>query len=122
MATTAEQAEARAMIKAVYDDGEATINERVYKFMKMKHKARRKVFAFYSRVSGMVQSRDMSFLDSAEFEAVEKVINESVSFNDSLLLVLGESHWEKYPQDYVTFIMSALPAISYPFFPEGPTD
>lgn len=122
MSATEEQAQARALIKAVYDDGEATINDRVYTFMKMKHKARRKVFAFYSRVSGMVQNRDMSFLDSPDFESVEKVLNESVAYNDSLLSKLGDAHWEKYPSDYVTFIMTALPAISYPFFPEDPTD
>ena len=121
MSAAEEQAKAKAMIKAVYDDGEATINERVYAFLKMTHKKRRKVFAYYSKVSGLVQNRDMSFLDSPEFEAVEQVVNESVSYNDALLSVLGDAHWEKYESDYVTFIMTALPAISYPFFPEDPT-
>ena len=116
-----EQAKAKAMIQAVYMEGEATINDHVYKFLKMTHKKRRKVFAYYSKVSGLVQNNDMSFLDSPEFEAVEQVVNESVMYNDSLLSVLGDTHWDKYESDYVTFIMTALPAISYPFFPEDPT-
>ena len=121
MITAEDQIKARALIQAVYMEGEATINERVYKFLKMTHKKRRKVFSYYTKISHMLLNKDMSFLDSPEFEAVEQVVNESVMYNDSLLSNLGDSHWEKYESDYVTFIMTALPAISYPFFPEDPT-
>lgn len=116
-----DQAEmAQAMIKAVFEDGEAEINGRVYRFLAMTHKERRKVFAFYTRVQMQVKNKDMSFIDSPEFEAVEAVINKSVTFNDSLLIRLGDQHWEKYPGDYISFIMTALPVISFPFFPAAP--
>lgn len=117
-----QQAEqARALVKAVYDDGEAAINGRVYVFTKMQHKKRRKVFAFYTRVAGQIQANDFSFLDSSDFERVEQVINDAVTYNDSLLSRLGDSHWEKHPDDYLTFIGMALAVISYPFLPANPT-
>ena len=112
----------QAMIRAVFEDQEAEINGRAYKMTRMTHKQRRKVFAFYTRVGKQVETGDMSFIDSAEFEPVEKVINSVITYNDSLLSILGDAHWEKYPDDYVTFIMTMLPAISFPFLPAVPTD
>ena len=110
-----QEEQARNMIRAIYEDGEAEINGRVYRFTKMTHKQRRKVFAFYTSVSGDVARNDFSFLDSDRFGAVEDVINKSVTYNDSLLSVLGDAHWEKYPDDYLQFIPTALGVISYPF-------
>lgn len=115
-------ARAKAQIKAVFDDKEAVINGRKYKFLKMTHKQRRKVFAFYSRIANRVQVGDFSFLDTPEFDAIEEIVASVVMYEDSLLFILGDSHWEKYPTDYVTFITTALPVISYPFFPDAPTD
>jgi len=111
--TEAEQAQ--AMIRSIFEDGEAEINGRKYRFTSMQHKKRRKVFAFLSKVAAAVESKDMSFMDSPEFEPVERVIHESVAYNDSLLSVLGDSHWEKYPGDYMTFTLVAMQVISYPF-------
>jgi len=107
---------ALAMIRAVYEDGEAEINGRVYTFCKMKHKQRLKVFAFYTQVSDNVQRGNFGFLATPEFESVENVINNVVSIDGSLLSKIGDGHWEDYPDDYLTFISTALPVISYPFF------
>lgn len=112
---------ALAMIKAVHDDGEATINGRVYKFTEMKHKQRRKVFAYYSQVAPLVQANDLGFLDAPEFEPVEAVINSAVTIDGSLLSVIGDTHWDKYPEDYLVFIATALQVISYPFMRAAPT-
>ena len=111
-----DQEAARAMIQAVYMDGEAEINGRKYRFQKMVHKDRRKVFAFYTRIAEQADRGDLSFLDDPSFAPVEEIINNSVAYNDSLLSRLGDEHWEKYPDDYVTFITTALTVISYPFF------
>lgn len=116
------QTEAQEMIKAVFEDGEATLDSgNSYRFTKMMHKERRKVFAFYSRIAGAVQNQDLSFLDSPDFEGVEGIINKRVTYEGSLLSVLGDAHWDKYPSDYIPFITTALMVISYPFFPAGPT-
>ncbi len=116
-----QAAQGQAMIKAVYDDGVAEINDRSYTFIKMKHKDRRKVFAYFTHVAKQVQDSDMSFLDSPEFEPVEAVINKSVTLDGSLLSVLGDDHWDKHPEDYIMFISTALQVISYPFMGAAPT-
>ena len=112
---TDEQKKAQAMIRAIFEDGEAEINGRVYKFTSMTHKQRRKVFAFLSRVAPAVDRKDLSFIDDPSFEPVEQIIHKAATFDDSLLSVLGDSHWEKYPSDYITFTTVALQVISYPF-------
>ena len=111
---------AREMIEAVYNDGKAEINSREYVFTKMIHRDRRKVFAYMTSVQHMIQAKNFAFMDSAEFESVEKVIMNSVTFENSLLSKL-EVHWDAYPQDYLPFITTALPVISYPFLSANPT-
>jgi len=108
-------AAARAMFKAIFEDGEAEINGRIYRFTTMQHKQRRKVFAFYTRIGASAARGDFSFMDSPEFDAVEKVIGNAVLYNDSRLSVIGDAHWEKYPDDYLPFVTTALGVISYPF-------
>lgn len=120
--STNEILEARVMMKAIFDDGEATINGRAYRYLKMTHKQRRKVFAYYSKVSNRIQVQDLSFIDSPEFDAVESVVMQVVTYGDSLLSKLGDAHWERHPADYVTFIATSLAVISFPFLPEDPTD
>ena len=117
----AESKAARDMVKAIYDDGVAEINGRSYTMLKMTHKQRRKVFAFYTSVVPQIQAKDMSFLESPAFESVEEIVNNVVTIENSLLSKLGDAHWEAHPSDYVTFISVILPAISYPFFPADPT-
>lgn len=114
MTELTQQQQAYAMIKAVYDDGVATINGRDYTFTKMVHKQRRKVFAFMTKVQDMMARGDMSFLDWEEFEKVEQVINNVVLFNGSALSKL-DTHWESYAEDYVPFVTTAMGVISYPF-------
>ena len=122
MSEEAGKEKALSMIKAVYDDGLAEINGREYVFSKTTHKKRRKVFAFYTKVTPLIQLRDFSFLDWPEWEVVEEVIGNIVTFDGMQLTKVGgreESHWDKYPGDFITFISTALPVISYPFFPES---
>jgi hypothetical protein len=106
---------AQAMIKAVYDDGEMEINGRQYRFTSMQHKQRRRVFAYYTHVMGQVQGNDFSFLDSPEFEKVEQVIDNAITYNGSLLSRIGDAHWDKYPDDYLQYVTVAMGVISYPF-------
>ena len=112
---------AQEMIKGIYDDGEAVINGRTYKFHTMVHKQRRKVFAFYTGVSESVNAQDFSFLDSERFDAVESVIMGAVSYDGSILAKAGDKHWDEYPEDYLPFISTALAVISYPFIRGGGT-
>lgn len=116
-----QEQRAHEMIRSVYEDGKAEINGRFYVLHKMKHKQRRKVFAFYSKVAPKVKQGDLSFLDSPEFEEVESVINNAVTIDDSLLAKIEDRHWDEHPEDYIPFISTMLPVISYPFMAGGHT-
>lgn len=114
IATSEQRAKAAAMIKAVYDDKEAEINGRKYKFTATTHLVRRKIFSFFTSVQSQLESRNFAFLDSAEFAPVETAINKIITYDD-MLLDKSPEHWEKYPEDYLQFISVAMGVISYPF-------
>lgn len=105
-----EAIKAHKMIKAVYEDGEAEINGRLYTLTKTTHKKRRKIFAFFTSI----KEGDFSFLESKEFEGVEELINNIVTFDGSLISRLP-THWEDYPEDYIVFVTTMMGALSYPF-------
>ena len=107
------QSEAKAKIKEVFDDQCAEINGREYKFQKMTHKQRRKVFAYSSSIAPELTKGDFSFLDSNAFVPVERVISESIMF-DGMTLDKLEQHWEKFPEDYMTLLTTAMGVMSYP--------
>lgn len=101
-------------LKAIYEDGCATINGRDYTITNVNHKKRRKVFSYFTHVQKDLQNQDMWFLDSPQWDSVESVIENIVTFDGMLLSKLPD-HWDKYPQDYLPFVTSMLGAISYPF-------
>lgn len=103
-----------AQIRAVYEDGEATINGRPYKFHKMQHVERRKVFAFQTSVAGDMQAGNFSFLDSAVYAQVEKVMWDNISFEGSTISK-SRDHWEEFPEDYMMLVSTAMGVMSYPF-------
>ncbi len=110
---------AREQLKAIFDDGHAEINERQYTFTKMVHEQRRKIFAYYTSITAQIQVQNFSFLDTPEFQRIEKIILERVTLDDMQLSKI-EGHFENHPEDYVIFICTALGVISFPFFPASP--
>lgn len=109
-----QRAAAMAQVRAVYEDGEAEINGRVYKFHKMQHIERRKVFAFYSSIQAQIQVQNFSFLDGPGFAVVEPVMWNTVSF-DGELLTKRRDHWEEFPEDYLSLVLVSMGVMSYPF-------
>ena len=117
-----DQSTALDMVKAVHDDQEATMpSGRSYQLTKMTHNQRRRVFAFFTKYQGDIQNGNFSFLDSADFEPVEKVIMDTVLF-DGGQLSKSQKHWEDFPEDYIAFTVTMLGAISYPFLNVGSGD
>lgn len=113
--TEQEQAkQAQNLVKALYEDGVATINGRDYYFLKMTHVNRRKVFAFYSSVQHQLRSENMAFLDTPQYAAVEQVMWDSVTFEGATISKLRD-HWEEYPEDYLKLVSSTMAVMSYPF-------
>ena len=109
-----QREKAVAMVRAVYEDGEAEVNGRKYKFHKMTHVERRKVFAFYTSVARQLQEDNMAFLDTPVYAAVEEVMWSNISF-DGVALNKARDHWDEYPEDYIRLVATALGVISYPF-------
>jgi hypothetical protein len=117
--TDQEQAQkAREMMQAVHEDKCATINGRDYNITKLNHIKRRKVFAFFTRVQTDLQRGDFWWLESKEWQEVEAVIENAVTF-DGNLLSRTQGHWEAYPGDYILFVQTMLGAMSFPFLPES---
>lgn len=108
------QQKAFAQIKAVYDDGVATVNGRDYVFTKATHKKRLKVFSYFTGVREQISKQDFSFMGDDDYERIEGIISDLVTVDGSLLSK-KPNHWNEYPQDYMVFITTALMVISYPF-------
>ena len=115
--SSAEEKRKSAMeqIKAVYEDGEATLpSGKVYVINKMNHIRRRTVFAYFTYIEDDLSRQDLWFMTSAEWTKVEDIIFNCVTVDGSLLSKKSD-HWEEYPEDYMLSVQTMLPAISYPF-------
>jgi hypothetical protein len=109
-----QREKAMAMVRAVYEDGEAEVHGRTYKFHKMTHVERRKVFAFYSSVQRQINAQDFSFLDTPQYAAVEEVMWSNISV-DGVTVNKARDHWEEFPEDYINLLSVAMSVMSYPF-------
>ena len=105
-------------MKAVCDDGVATINGRDYKITAMTHSERVKVFSFYASPSNTAAINSFEFLDDPKYKEVEKVMFNRITFEDMQLSKLP-NHFEEYPEDYIILISTAMGAMSYPFMRAG---
>lgn len=101
-------------MKAVCEDGVATINGRDYKLTAMTHSERAKVFSFYASPSNTAAMNSFEFLDDPKYKEVEKVMFSRITFEDMQLSKLP-NHFEEYPEDYIILISTAMGAMSYPF-------
>lgn len=109
-----QREKAMAQVKAAYEDSEAEINGRKYKFHKMTHVERRKVFAFYTSVQRQISTQDFSFLDTPQYANVEEVMWSNISF-DGVTISKSRDHWEEFPEDYINLLSVAMGVMSYPF-------
>lgn len=107
-----------AQMKAVCEDGVATINGRDYKLTAMTHSERVKVFSFYASPSNTAAINSFEFLDDPKYKEVEKVMFSRITFEDMQLSKLP-NHFEEYPEDYILLISTAMGAMSYPFMRAG---
>lgn len=105
-------------MKAVCEDGSATINGREYTFTAMTHSERVKVFSFYASPSNTAAINSFEFLDDPKYKEVEKVMFNRITF-DNMQLSKIPNHFEEYPEDYILLISTAMGAMSYPFMRAG---
>lgn len=102
------------MIKSVYEDKQAEINGRKYDFMAMTHKKRLKVFSSFMTWKNQLENQDFAFMCTDQFDLVSGIIDEHVAF-DGMQLSKLPKHWERFPEDYLMFTLTAIQVISYPF-------
>lgn len=110
----AQLSSAIEQMKAVCEDGVATINGRDYKLTTMTHSDRVKVFSFYASPSNTAANNSFEFLDDPKYKEVEKVMFNRIMF-DGMQLSKLPNHFEEYPEDYIMLISTAMGVISYPF-------
>lgn len=119
MSENKEQLQAAiAQMKAVCEDGIATINGRDYTLTAMTHSERVKVFSFYASPSNTAAINSFEFLDDPKYKEVEKVMFNRINYNDMQLSKLPQ-HFEEYPEDYIILISTAMGAMSFPFMRAG---
>jgi hypothetical protein len=112
---TEKTKEAQEQIQQVYEDKAATLpSGKTYVITKMTHISRRTVFAFFTHIQDDLRRGDLWFLTSPEWEKVEAILFNAITVDDSLISKKPD-HWEEYPEDYILFIQTMLPAVSYPF-------
>tara|TARA_R100000655_G_scaffold15789_3_gene34812 strand:+ start:14188 stop:14550 length:363 start_codon:yes stop_codon:yes gene_type:complete len=102
------------VVKGCYEDGSAEINGRSYKFCKVNHKKRLKIFGYASKISKLLNEGNLSFLGSDEQLAIEDLIFSNMTYNDSSLAKI-DNHFEKYGEDYIPLFTMSLSVFSYPF-------
>jgi hypothetical protein len=101
-------------LQRINETGKMTINGREYAFTAMRHKERRKVFAFFTSIRGQLEENSFAFMDEPKFDEIMGVIENLVTFDGSLLSRLG-THWDLYSQDFIEFVVTAMGVMSYPF-------
>ena len=109
-----EKDKALKMAKSIHEDKCATINGRDYVIANINHIKRRKVFSYFTHIQKDLARADMWFLESNDWADVEKTIMSVVTYSDESLSK-RKDHWEEFPEDYILFIQTMLPVISYPF-------
>lgn len=103
-------------IKAVYEDGVATINGTDYVFTKFTHHERLKVLELLQNSTNQATGEMKIQWTSQEFKDVEKLINSKVLV-DEMQISKHKDYWEQEEnlEDYMPFIVTAVQVICYPF-------
>jgi len=101
-------------IKDIYEKGQFSLNGAIYHILNMTHKQRRKVFAYFTSIHKQLSVGDFGFMDTVEFDAIEETISNLVTYDGSLISKIP-NHWDQHPGDYMTFVITTMGVISYPF-------
>jgi len=102
------------IVKVAHDNNKAVINGRDYHITKTNHAKRRLIFAFFSSVSPQMEKGNYSFLGTQEYLEIEKILDDMILFDGELISRLKD-HWDRFPEDYLSYVTIMLGAISYPF-------
>ena len=99
----------RDSLKECYEAGEFTINERVYVMLPVPHAQALKVMGYAQR-----SENGSMMVGDNDWMAMESLLTKYFSVDGSILAKFS-GHFEKYPEDYMTFVSYAIGVITYPF-------
>lgn len=90
------------------------INDRTYTITSCSHVQRKKVFGCFTANLQNIRTTNLDFINDKSFKEIEKIMSGIILF-DGMAIDALKDHWDKFPEDYIEFIMIALGVISYPF-------
>ena len=111
--TEEEKKKQLGIIKEAYEDGFLEINGRKYTFTSFNHKTRLSIFAYQSSITGDLQRNNFLFLDTPEWQRIEKLMFERILYNNMQLSKL-ENHFEEFEGDYLKLVTAAMAVITVP--------
>lgn len=97
------------VIAQCYEDRAMTINGRTYEFLNVPHKSALQIIGIAQRIE------DKSVMIGDEkWMQMEVLLRRFFSYDGDILAKV-DHHFERYPEDYLTFIGYGIGMVSYPF-------
>lgn len=100
-------------IRAMYDAGVITVNDRDYEVLSLTHYKRLKIYSYFSTIKDEMQLGTLGFLDTPKFREISDLMLNSIVF-DKVILSKRSGHFEEYGHDFIELTFSALLVFSYP--------
>ncbi len=97
------------------EKGSFEVNGREYKLSKMSHQFRLEVLAMYSQIEASITMGNYGFITEPKFKKLMEKVDERILFDNSQISKL-ETHFEKYPEDFMDYVALGLKLICYPFY------
>ncbi len=97
------------LIKEVIKDGYMEINGNRYDILKFNHKTRLIILEFMHKMEA-----GSAMIGGNAWQLIEKELCQRITF-DGVQVSKIEDHWEKFAEDYLTFMTMALQVVAYPF-------
>ncbi len=110
-----KKAEVKNSAKACFDDGFAEINGRKYVFGSVNHKTRLKIFGYFQSIGYEMSRGSMAFMGTDEFSKIEDIMFSNITFEDSALIKIKDSHFDKCGEDFPLLVPVAMGVFCYPF-------
>ena len=113
--------EQQKLVEQAYKDNFVIINSNKYKFCKLNHSQRKKIFSYFTKIRNFIENKDFSFMGESEWDDIEALINDITLVNNNLISKIP-NYWETNCADFIKFMSIAMVVISYPFFRESSTN
>jgi hypothetical protein len=101
------------LAKAINEDKVMTINGRDYQMTAFNHATRKQVFGLYEALGHKTKAGAQT-VATPEWNKLEDILSQRFLY-DGMAIDKLTDHWDKYGEDYLTFMNYAMQAVCYPF-------